>query len=442
MIRSALSHFLLILTAVLLSFTLFSQEKTVIRKIVIDAGHGGKDPGTIGRKTQEKEIALAIALKLGKQIQNSFEDVKVIYTRETDVFIELYQRAEIANKNKADLFISIHCNANPSHSFQGTETYVMGLHKSQQNLEISRLENASILMEPDYLVNYNGFDPNSAESYITFSLFQNAFLNQSMEFASLVQGELKGRAGMGDRGVRQAGFLVLYKTTMPSVLIETGFLSNPVEESFLLSNSGQAHIADAICRAFTRYKENIEKPVATNNEKIATVPEQKTDSQERLKKKNETEIKTATVKKMDGQTAKDKPIIAKQKPEQTVKDKPVQPGTEPKPIVVKQQPEQTVKNKPVDAENTVRFCVQIAAYPTDIGVNNKIFEGMMKVSMYKQGELFKYIVGNEKDVSAASRLMQEIHKKGFKDAFVVAFDGNERITIDQAKQILKKQTVK
>jgi N-acetylmuramoyl-L-alanine amidase len=232
----------------------FSQEKMSITKVVIDAGHGGKDPGTIGKKAQEKNVALQIALKLSEEIRNQCKGVTVICTRTTDEFIELHERAEIANRSKADLFISIHCNANPKHIFQGAETYVMGLHRTEANLDIAKKENAAILMEPDYSSNYNGFDPNSDESYITFTLFQNAFLEQSTRFASLVQEEMKDRVGMNDRGVRQAGFLVLYKTTMPSVLIETGFLSNPEEEKFLTSQKGQQYIASAICRAFREFK--------------------------------------------------------------------------------------------------------------------------------------------------------------------------------------------
>jgi len=211
----------------------YGQEKISITKVVIDAGHGGKDPGTVGKKSQEKNIALRIALNLADNIRSQFPDVTVTCTRTTDEFIELHERAEIANRSKADLFISIHCNANPKHNFQGAETYVMGLHRTAANLEIAKLENAAILMEPDYSTNYNGFDPNSDESYITFTLFQNAYLIQSTTFASFVQDEMKDRVGMDDRGVRQAGFLVLYKTTMPSVLIETGFLSNLEEEKFL-----------------------------------------------------------------------------------------------------------------------------------------------------------------------------------------------------------------
>jgi N-acetylmuramoyl-L-alanine amidase len=253
----------------------FSQEKTSITRVVIDAGHGGKDPGTIGKKSQEKNIALQVALKLAEEIRKECKGVTVICTRTTDEFIELHERAEIANRSKADLFISIHCNANPKHTFHGAETYIMGLHRTEANLEIAKLENAAILMEPDYSVNYNGFDPNSDESYITFTLFQNAYLEQSTRFASYVQDEMKDRVGMDDRGVRQAGFLVLYKTTMPSVLIETGFLSNPEEEKFLISQKGQEYISGAICRAFRRFKAKLEgngKEMAALNTSSNTHP--------------------------------------------------------------------------------------------------------------------------------------------------------------------------
>ncbi|TSA26373.1 MAG: N-acetylmuramoyl-L-alanine amidase [Bacteroidetes bacterium] len=231
--------------------------------VVIDAGHGGKDPGTVGRRTQEKYVTLSIALKLGTLIQRNFRDVEVIYTRDRDRFVELYERAAIANRNKADLFISIHANANDSKSLRGAETYIMGLHRSQANLEIAKLENAAILLEADYTAKYEGFDPNSDESYITFSLYQNANLDLSSQFAAAIQEQMKERVGLNDRGVRQAGFLVLYKTTMPSVLVEVGYLSNTEEENFLISERGQDYIASAIFRAFRSYKQEMENQQPT-----------------------------------------------------------------------------------------------------------------------------------------------------------------------------------
>ncbi len=225
-----------------------------LKTVVIDAGHGGKDNGAVGKKAIEKDIVLNIALKTGKYIEENFPDVKVIYTRKTDVFIPLHERAEIANKNNADLFISIHANANPSPKPYGTETYAMGLHKSEENLQVAQLENSAILYEDNYNETYEGFDPNSAESYIIFSLIQNSNLDQSIGFASYVQDEFRTRVQRKDRGVKQAGFLVLWKTTMPSVLIETGFISNLKEEKYLLTDEGQTYLASAIYRAFKEYK--------------------------------------------------------------------------------------------------------------------------------------------------------------------------------------------
>lgn len=236
----------------------YSQESVQIRTIVIDAGHGGKDPGALGKTIQEKHITLSVAKKLGTLIQEGLPGVKVIYTRSKDEFIELHQRTSIANKNKADLFVSIHCNANKNKALRGAETYVMGLHRSEANLEAAKLENAAILMEANYSEVYEGFDPNSDESYITFSLFQNTNLEMSMQLAAEIQKEMQERVGLNDRGVRQAGFLVLYRTTMPSVLAEIGYLSNAEEEKFLVSEKGQDYIASAIYRAIRKYKQHAE----------------------------------------------------------------------------------------------------------------------------------------------------------------------------------------
>ena len=255
------SRSFLILTILILFFpALFAQKKVTIRTVVIDAGHGGQDPGALGSKTREKDITLAVALKLGETIRQNLPGIKVIFTRDKDEFIELHRRSQIANENKADLFISIHCNSTKSSKARGSETYVMGLHRTAANLEVAKKENSSILYEPDYEVRYDGFNPNSDESYITFSLFQNAYLEQSLEFAALVQKEFGEKVGMDDRGVRQAGFLVLYHSTMPSVLIELGFLSNPEQENFLKTEKGQAQMANSICRAFMEFSHNAEVP--------------------------------------------------------------------------------------------------------------------------------------------------------------------------------------
>ena len=252
------------------------DEGHKLNKVVIDAGHGGKDSGARGSKSMEKDIVLSISLKVGQYIEKYLPEVEVIYTRTEDVFVPLHERAEIANKNNADLFISVHANANPSSRPYGTETYAMGLHKSDENLRVAQLENSAILYEENYDSTYGGFEPNSAESYIIFSLMQNTFLDQSLNFASYVQHQFRERVNRKDRGVKQAGFLVLWKTTMPSVLVETGFISNPREEKFLMSEQGQDYLASAIFRAFRDYKEwydeknklpePAEKPKMTSNE--------------------------------------------------------------------------------------------------------------------------------------------------------------------------------
>jgi N-acetylmuramoyl-L-alanine amidase len=226
--------------------------------IVIDAGHGGKDPGALGSFSSEKNITLAIALKTGSYIEQNLKNVTVIYTRKSDKFIELKDRPEIANRNNADLFISIHANWAKSKKIRGTETYVMGPAKDQQNLEVAMKENEVILLENDYSTTYEGFDPKSPESYIMFSLMQNIFLKQSTSLASEIQSQYKQKNNSLDRGVKQAGFWVLFMTTMPSVLTETGFITNPEEEKFLNSKEGQDIIASSIFKACRDYISDIE----------------------------------------------------------------------------------------------------------------------------------------------------------------------------------------
>jgi N-acetylmuramoyl-L-alanine amidase len=241
----------------LISSTDTLRHEFKIKTVIIDAGHGGKDPGTHGARLNEKDIVLKIALKLGEYIEKNYPEVKVIYTRKTDKFIELDGRAEVANKNKADLFISIHANAISNSKTYGTETWVMGLHKSEANLAVAKRENSVILKEDNYEEKYQGFD-NSTESIIMMSLIQNAYLESSVKLADKIEKQFKSKAGRNSRGVKQAGFIVLYKTSTPSVLVEVGFLTNPTEEKFLGTDSGQDLIASGIYRAFKEYKSEVE----------------------------------------------------------------------------------------------------------------------------------------------------------------------------------------
>lgn len=258
----------LTLLIMLSAFTNVDKRDLRINTVVIDAGHGGKDDGTSGASSKEKDIALKIALELGKTIQKHLKDVKVIYTRTTDNFVELEQRAQIANKSGADLFISIHCNSLPRNASEkkkqgiyGTETYIMGMHTSEANFDVAKRENAVILMEEGNKEVYEGFDPNSPESYILFSLYQSAYLENSLRLADKIEHQFKDRVRRKSRGVRQAGFWVLYRTSMPSVLVETGYLSNKKEEKYLNDSYGQTLIASGLFRAFRDYKKEIESTI-------------------------------------------------------------------------------------------------------------------------------------------------------------------------------------
>lgn len=252
-----LKFFLLLTCFFIFSSEIFAQMPN-IQTVVIDAGHGGKDAGAVGKKAKEKNITLAVAKKTGEYIKKKYPDVKIIYTRTSDVFVELMERARIANSNNADVFISIHCNsvANSPNTC-GVETFIMGEHRNNANLNVAKRENASILYENNAQNDYDGFDPNSTEAYIAFSFIQSEYKQRSLELAELVQNELIKKRN--NRGVQQAGFLVLYKTAMPSILIELGFISNLAEEQYMMSPEGQDYLASAICRAFCTYKTNFEK---------------------------------------------------------------------------------------------------------------------------------------------------------------------------------------
>jgi N-acetylmuramoyl-L-alanine amidase len=375
---------------------LYADRSGFVRRVVIDPGHGGRDPGAIGAIAKEKDIVLSIGLKLGKYIEDNFDDVEVIYTRTTDEFVPLHERAQIGNENKADLFISLHCNASRGGRALGTETFVMGLHRSNENLEVAKKENASILYEDDYLETYDGYDPNSPEANIIFTLFQNAHLDQSLAMASLVQDQFRTRAARHDRGVKQAGFLVLYRVAMPAILVEAGFLSNPEEEKYLVSETGQAHIASAIFRAFREYK-NYQDNLA----------------RQRLIANDNSPHHSATQ-------------------ESQITVNPAQSNSD-KNIAVSPQ---TILSQ---ASPIISFRVQFASTSRELPANAPEFRGLQGVSYYFHDGLYKYTLGDEKSLEDAAKIQKSLHDQGFKDAFVVAFKNNERITPNEAIQLLNQR---
>ena len=371
----------LLLLAALFLCTSFTDDKkktnSKIRTIVIDPGHGGKDSGTMGTKRfkiYEKHVALAVSLKLGDYIKNAFPNVDVVYTRDSDVFLELNERTELANNANADLFISIHCDGFTNSTPSGASVFVMGMSKLKANMDIAIRENSAIYMEDNYQQKYEGFDPKSAESYIVFSLMQNTHLNQSLKIAEEVEKEFSTKANRKSRGVKQAPFYVISRTNMPSILIECGFLTNFKEEEYLHSEIGQEYIASAIFRGFKAYKENYE---GITSEK---------ESEEPIAVK-EDRLKTPTPKK-----------------------------------------EITIEK--------VVFKVQIGTYLKSM-LNDALFKEINAEQQVINGT-FKYYAGNETDKSSVDKLKNQLKEKGFKGAFVVAFYKGERISTKEALDLRTK----
>lgn len=330
--------------------------------VVIDPGHGGKDPGAVGSAAKEKDIVLSVGLKLGELIEQNHPDVKVLYTRDKDRFVELNQRAEIANREHADLFISIHCNALDRRrtSPQGVETFVLGLHRSKDNLDVAKAENAVIMYEDDYSVKYEGFNPNEPESYIIFEFMANEFLSQSVYLATLVQNQLITSSRRANRDVRQAGFLVLREVAMPSILIELGYISNKQEEKYLKSASGQSSLASSIYQGFKEYKREYDK-------KSHVFTDSHRDSEP-----------TAALPITSGEAGK--------------------------------------------KEYRVQFLVSSYKYENGAAA----FKGLNPVDFYTDGSTYKYTYGSTSDQRAIEQLLREARKK-FKDAFIVEFEGGQRV---------------
>ena len=352
-----------------------------LKKVVIDAGHGGKDPGTLGvNGIKEKNIVLDIAQMLGKKIKAQYPEIEVTFTRDTDIFIPLHERAKIANQKGADLFISIHANSAAAEGAYGTECFVLGLHKTKENLDVAKRENSTILMEDNYEMRYEGFDPNSDESYIALSLQQGIHLDQSLNIAVKVKDEFV-KAGRRDRGVRQACFLVLHQTAMPSILVEVGFVSNPKEGPDLNQKPLRTKLADALFSAFNRYRNEIEGKNEQLNSTVEETP------------KKEVEI-----------------VVDDKKSEEIIS---------------------------TETSIGIVFKVQIASLPNEVKIAPENFNGLTDISEFKINGVYKYLVGNENSFESAVKLQREIREKAYKDAFIVAFNNGEKISITEAFKILE-----
>ena len=382
---------------ILMSYTSSPYSSgNAVKVVVIDAGHGGKDSGNLGTKTRkktEKDISLDVALQLGKFIEDNHKDVQVIYTRNTDTFLELRERVSIANRAQADLFISVHCNA-ASPAAYGTETFVMGMHKSEASLQTAIRENQSIFLEDNYEENYKGFDPKDPDTYIKLSMRQNVFLNQSLNLSKKIQDQFRERVKRRDRGVKQAGYYVISYTTMPSCLVELGFLTNKEEEKFLHSTNGQDYMASALYRAFREYKSEIEGV---------------TFSQEIVKSKPKTEVIATTVETVL-ETSKE----------------------------TKKEKKEKAKNTRKEEIKGLNYRIQFSTNSQPVEIKPENFKGLTEVDEYISNGLYKYTTGRFSNYEIAKMLQAEIRDLGYEDAFIIAFNGNKRLDLREALGMEKK----
>jgi len=448
--------------------------------IVIDPGHGGKDPGCHGVNFKEKNIALAVSLKLGHYLEDNDKNVKVVYTRTTDVFVPLNDRAEIANKNKADLFICIHLNASPNHEANGSATYVMRMGKADANFEVEKRENSSILLEKDYKTTYGGYDPNSPTGAIILSMYQNLYLTQSLDIANKIQDEYSQIEKRKNNSVKQAGFLVLWRTAMPSLLTEIGFLTNPDEEKFMGSQKGEDEIAKSIFLAFEQYK--AEKENTTYDPKSYTFKQfvvQNTDTT-KIDTTNHTgvnenegvqPVKDSVIKKDQPKTQKvskkdsvqphktdtttpvpikhtapkdtgDSKVNKMKDAVKTLKVDTVVPPKKKDTIIThpKKTVDSTISNElkklpAVKAADTNKICfkVQFILSDHELSKNDKRFANLSDIDYYVDNKTYKYTAGCFAELKDAVDLQKKLRDAGYKDAFTIAFKGKKRITIKEAQ---------
>lgn len=426
-----------------------------IKKVVLDAGHGGKDAGCSGKHSKEKDIALDITLRLGQLIKKHHPDVEVIYTRKIDEFVPLHERAAIANRNKADVFISIHCNTTAKrNSAIGTETFVMGLHRAEDNLLVAKRENSVIEYEQDHEAHYDGYDPNSDEGHIVLSMYQNAFLDQSIALANFIEDEFRVHGQRVSRGVKQAGFLVLRNTIMPSVLIEAGFLNHSKEEAILSSEEGKGRSATAIFNAFTKYKLEMDQLAANQSSTIEAVPvNYKDDSgavaQNNPSKQGEEEETTNYVERakremerMKNQQSKANPTVTK---ENQTASSPAKPADKPASVPAKKpatnevastsrmpasQTEPVSKIKP--REKKLEYAVQLSASSKKLRTGGGKWDKVENVMIRFEDNLYKYQVGTIPTYEQAHETKTRLRALGFTDCFIVAYYNDQPIKVQDA----------
>ena len=373
--------------------------------LVIDPGHGGHDAGAIGTFSKEKNINLNVALAFGRLVENNCSNVKVIYTRKTDVFIPLHQRADIANRNKADLFISIHTNALPKGAkATGLETYTLGMHRASDNFDVAKRENSVILIEKDYKQHYEGFDPSSSESYIMFEFLQDKNMAQSVELAKMVQKRTCAAAARPNKGVKQAGFLVLRETSMPSCLIELGFISTPSEEQFLNSDEGIANMGRGIYQAFCDYLSKYDKSF--------TVPFKPELSRQELDERPQPAVEETR----------------EERKEETKEERKTAPA---------EKPANQEEKQKVNQDEAPVFKVQILTSNIKLKSGSRQLKGQEDADFYKDGNIYKYTVGASTNYNEIYRLRKQLLDR-FPEAFIIAFKHGQRMDVQQAIREFKK----
>ncbi|MFT6797019.1 MAG: N-acetylmuramoyl-L-alanine amidase [Maribacter sp.] len=435
-IKLLLSILFLAFSLLLFSFTPFYSQTVTVEPfvVVLDAGHGGHDPGNLGNGYLEKNIALNIVLKVGELLGNN-KDIKVMYTRKDDTFIDLFVRGEIANKANADLFVSVHCDSHTSDA-HGAGTFVLGLHANKQNFEIAKKENSVIYLEDNYETRYADYDINAPESVIGLTIMQEEFLDQSIALAKMIQDNFSGKLKRNDRKVKQAGFIVLHQTFMPSVLVETGFLTNKDEGAYLNSNKGQVEISTAIANAILKYKGATKAntlPAVVSKKSDAVADAQKNTSVEAIEKEKQAAEKVLVQNKV---LEKAKKPIASSQEEIVVDDKAI--------VAVSQRDEkdaEVTNEKSVaevkEAERTaanVVFKVQLMASGKDLSSDSPYFKGLNRISKEPYNKLYRYLYGETRSHREAEMMKSKAASRGFSTAYIVAYRDGVRIAIGEALQ--------